>query len=196
MAKKGKKTSAYTDREVLEMFIESADELSGSTFADQVRKGVRVRFLLAPEGIETTVAGPEHESTKAFLLTLRLFGQDNDETSLRNMATRVQALAVSQAPKDRFLKSRDNFNAFLDSPLHVQVPDKDADMKRKIFEAFLYGIYAHTAEQHRRTVKRWREQPYYADLEAQFYVILAHFLAAVTAMANACRDMLKELPTT
>lgn len=195
MAKKGKTPSTYTDREVLQMFVEAADELSGSTFAEQVKKGVRVGFLAAPEGIETKVAGPEHEATKSFLLTLRLFGQDNDVTSLRNMAGRVQALAVSQPLKDRFLKSRDNFNSFLDSALNVQVPDPDADTKRKVFEAFLYGIYAHTAEEHRRTVKRWREQFYYADLEAQFYVILGNFLAAVTAMANACRDMLKELPT-
>lgn len=196
MAKTGKKPSTYTDREVLEMFVEAADELSGSSFADQVRKGVRVGLLLVPEGIETRVAGPEHEATKAFLLTLRLFGQDNDVTSLRNMADRVQALTVSQPPKARFLKSRDSINAFLDSPLHVPVPDTDADTKRKVFETFLYGIYAHTAEEHRRRVKRWREQVYYADLEAQFYVILGHFLAAVTAMANACRDMLKDLPAT
>lgn len=190
-----KKISNYTDREILEMFVEAADELSGSTFAAQVRKGIKVSLLGTPEGLTTRLDGPEHEPTKAFLLTLRLFGQDNDETSLRNMAARVRGLSVSQAPKDRFLESRDNFNAFLDSPLHVPVPDPTADTKRKVFEAFLYGIYAHTAEDHRRTVKRWREQPWCDDLEAQFFVVLAHFLAAVTAMANACRDMLKELPT-
>jgi hypothetical protein len=196
MAKKGKTSSTYTDREVLEMFVEADDELLSSTFAEQIKKGVKSSLRTVPEGIETSVEGPEHESTKAFLLTLRLFGQDNDETSLRNMATRVQGLVVSQGSKDRFLKSRENFNTFLDSSPPIQVPDKDADTKRKIFEAFLYGIYAHTAEEHRRTVRRWREQIYYSDLEAQFYVILGNFLAAVTAMANACRDMLKEMPAT
>jgi hypothetical protein len=45
-------------------------------------------------------------------------------------------------------------------------------------------------------VKRWRERIYYSDLEAQFYMILAHFLAAVTVMANACRDTLKEMRAT
>jgi hypothetical protein len=149
MTKQGKKASTYTDREVLEIFLEGADELSGSRFADQVRNGIRVGMLLVPEGIETRVAGPEHEATKAFLLTLRAFGQDNDQTSLRNIAARVRALAVSQSSKDRFLTSRENFNAFLDSPLNVLVPDNDADTKRKVFEAFLYGIYAHKAEEHR-----------------------------------------------
>lgn len=194
MAKHQKKTSTYTDREVLEIFVEAAEELANSTFAAQVRKGVRVSLLSVPKGLATRIEGPDHEPTKAFLLTLRLFGQDNDETSLRNMAARVKGLAVSEEAKERFLKSRENFNAFLDAGLHVPVEDSAAATKRQVFEAFLYGMYAHTAEEHRRTVTRWRQQVYYADLEAQFYVILAHFLAAVTAMANACREMVKELP--
>ncbi len=180
----------YSDKEVLEIFIETVDELQSSEFAKQVRKGVRVGLSVGQGIIISQCAGPEREAVKAFLLTLRFFRQDNDVTSLRNMAKRVATLNVSKELKDEFLRSRDNFNAFLDSPLDVPVQGAGADTKRDVFEAFLYGIYAHANPDHRRKVKGWEKMPYYGDLEAQFYVIAAHFMAAATAMAGTCKKML------
>jgi hypothetical protein len=183
-------TNPYSDHEVLEIFIETVDELQTSEFARQVKKGVRVGLLAGQGVVISQCVGPEREAVKAFLLTLRFFGQDNDVTSLRNMAARVATLNVVQDLKDEFSRSRDNFNDFLDGPLHIPVPGAGADTKRDVFDAFLYGIYAHANPDKRKKVKGWEQMPYYGDLEAQFYVIATHFMVAATAMAASCKKML------
>jgi hypothetical protein len=183
-------TNSYSNCEVLEIFIETVDELQASEFAKQVKKGVRVGLVAGNGVIISKCAGPEREAVKAFLLTLRFFRQNNDVTSLSNMADRVNSLNVCQDLKDEFSKSRANFNSFLDAPLNVPVQGVGADTKRDVFEAFLYGIYAHANPEKRRKVKGWEKMPFYGDLEAQFYVIAAHFMAAGTAMAETCKKML------
>ena len=180
----------YSDREVLEIFIETVDELRSSNYAKHIENGVQVDLIAGQDAIISHCTGPEREAVKAFLLTLRFFRQNNEVTSLQNMADRIQTLNVEQALKDGFLESRDNFNAFLDSPLDVPVPDARAGTKRDVFEAFLYGIYAHANPDHRRRVKEWEVLPFYGDLEAQFYVIAAQFMIAVTVMAETCRKTL------
>ena len=190
MAQKGQTSSTYTDREVLEIFIETVEELQSSEFAKQSKGGVRVGLKAGNGVIISELVGPEREALKAFLLTLRFFRQNNEETSLRNMAARVGGLNVDQGLKDEFLTSRDNFNTFLDGPLAVPVQGVGADSKRDVFESFLYGVYAHANPDHRRRVKGWEQLPFYADLQAQFMVIVAHFMAAVTKMAETCRKML------
>lgn len=182
---------AYSDREALEVFVESVDELLASRFAQDVMRGVSVTLLAnSTDGLSARCDGPEREATKAFLLTLRHFVQNNDPSSIGNTAQRVGTLNVEQQWKDEFRDQRDGLNVMLDGPLHVPVEGVGADTKRDVFEAFLYGIYAHATPRHRRTVNGWREQPYAADLEAQFYVILALFLPALKAMADVCRRIL------
>lgn len=192
--KKSKKGGRYSDRDVVEIFVESVDELLGSDFSQEIGKSITVGFLAGPDGnITTSVQGPRRDAIKAFLLTLRFFCQDNEATSLRNMADRLKGLSVDQKLKDAFLESRKNFNAFLDSALSSPVEGVGADTKRELFKAFLYGVFAHANPRHRKKVKGWEGKLYFADLEAQFAVILASFLAALSAMANACREMLKQM---
>jgi hypothetical protein len=183
-------TRPYSDCEVLEIFIETVDELQASEFAKEIKGGVRGGFKAGNSVIISELAGPDREALKAFLLTLRLFRQSNEETSLRNMAARVAGLNVDQGLKDEYLNSRDNFNAFLDGPLAVRVNGVGADTKRDLFESFLYGIYAHANPAPRRQVKSWEKLPFYADLEMQFLVTVAHFMATVTKMAETCKKML------
>jgi hypothetical protein len=180
--------AAYSDREVLEIFIETVEELKQSEFVKQIKKnGVRVEMLAGPGVYLSNRVGPDREAIKAFLLTLRFFRQNNDQTSLSNMATRVGALSVDQALKDEFTTSRDNFNAFLNAPLSVPVAGVGADTRDQLFESFLYGVFAHSTPKHRRNVKAWEAAPYYHELEAQFLVIAAHFMAAASAMAESCK---------
>ncbi len=183
-------SNPYSDREVLEIFIETVEELQASAFAKQIKGGIRVGLKATNGAIITELAGPDREAIKAFLLTLRFFCQNNEETSLRNMVMRVAKLDVDRGLREEFITSRDNFNASLDGPLAVRVNGVGADKKRDLFESFLYGIYAHANPDHRRRVKSWEKLPFYADLEAQFLVTVAHFMAAVTKMAETCRKML------
>lgn len=186
-------TTPYTDREVLEIFVESADELRDSRFLAQAKTG-GVSTSLSWSGAGGLVAqrtGPEREAVKAFLLTLRFFCQNNEPTSLCNMENRISALAIDADLKDNFRKFRANFNAFLDGQPSVGFPaGSGADTRRDIFNTFVYGVFAHANPNYRRQVKTWEGQPYYHDVQAQFDLILLNFLAALAAMANVGRQVL------
>src|SRR6476661_3279291 len=99
-------SNPYSDREVLEIFIETVEELQASEFAKQIKGGIRVGLKATNGVIITELAGPEKETIKAFLLTLRFFCQNNEETSLRKMTMRIAKLDVDQSLREEFIASR------------------------------------------------------------------------------------------
>lgn len=184
----------YSDREVLEIFIESVDELLKSQFLSQANVGgVSTSLSWSQEGgLVAHRSGPERETAKAFILTLRFFCQNNEPTSLCNMEDRVSGLKIDTQMKEIFRKSRSNFNAFLNGqPLVKFPPGIGADTRREIFNSFLYGVFAHANPRYRRQVKAWENEPFYEDVQAQFDLILLEFLRALSALANVCRTALE-----
>ncbi len=184
----------FTDHEVLEIFIESVDELLDSDFLAQVKAdGISTQLQWSHNGgFLSERTGPKRDAVKAFLLTLRFFRQNNEPNSLCNMEERIDGLSVDAALKERFRTSRHNFNSFLDRPPSVGFPpDSGASSRRRIFEAFLYGIFAHANPKYRRQVKVWESQPYFDDIRGQFDLVLLEFLKALAALANVCRECIK-----
>jgi hypothetical protein len=184
----------FDDREVLEIFVESVDELLGSDFLAQVKADGISNQLKWSHDTEflSERTGPKRDAVKAFLLTLRFFQQNNEATSLCNMEDRINGLDIDAALKERFRTSRHNFNSYLDKPPSVSFPNgSGVDNRRRILEAFLYGIFAHANPKHRRRVKTWEGEPYFDDIRSQFDLILLDYLKAVSAMANVCRECLK-----
>jgi len=185
---------SYSDREVLDIFIESVDELLDSDFLAQIKAdGVSTQVKWSKDGgFLGERIGPKRDALKAFLLTLRFFRQNNEPTSLCNMEDRIDGLAVDPALKERFRTSRHSFNSFLDKPPSVGFTKGiGADTRRQIFDAFLYGVFAHANPIHRRRVKAWESEPYFDDLRAQFDLVLLEYLKALAAMANVCRECIK-----
>ncbi len=184
----------FTDREVLEIFVDSVDELLDSDFYAQVKAdGISTQFLWSHgAGSPGERTGPKHDAVKAFLLTLRLFGQNNEPTSLCNMEDRINGLEIAASLKERFRTCRHDFNSYLDEPPSVGFPNgSGADSRRHILEAFLYGIFAHWKPKHRRRVNAWKDQPYFEHLRSQFDLILIEYLKALCVLANVCRECLK-----
>ena len=185
-----KAAGKYSDREVVEIFIETVNELRDSSFAKQIKNGVRVDLVVGQDGLFSRFDGPERDTVKAFLLTLRFFGQNNEETSLQNMSGRIQSFDVGGSLIEEFQRLRYELNTFLDEPLNVPVQAIGADTKLDVYNAFLYGIYAHANPTRRRKVKEWERNPFYADLEAQFCMIAAQYMAVLAKMAETCNRML------
>ena len=186
--------SSFNDSEVLEIFIESVDELLHSDFLSELQGGgISVSLRWSQEtGLLSQRTGPKRDAVKAFLLTLRFFSQNNEPTSLCNMEDRIASLEVDASLKERFRTSRHNFNCYLDKPPSVTFPKGvGADNRRQILEAFLYGIFAHANPKKRRKVKSWEDQPYFEQIRSEFDLILLEYLKAVSAMANVCRECQK-----
>ena len=171
----------FSDREVLEIFVESVDDLLTSNFLHQAKNdGVSTSFAWSNAGgLVAARTGPDREAVKAFLLTVRLFCQNNEPTSLYHMEPRVSGLAIDAKAKENFAKSRAHINAFLDGAPSVGFPaGSGAGTRREIFETFLYGVFAHANPKYRRQVATWERQPIYNDLQAHFDLILLDFAHA------------------
>jgi len=121
-----------------------------------------------------------------------MLGQDNDPSSLRNIGNRISTLNVTQKLKEDFARSHTEFNAYLNSAPNIRVEGVGADTNRIIFETFMYGKYAHHNKNHLARLDAWCDAPFFADLEAQFDIIVSQFLHAAQAMAAQVRAMLKE----
>ncbi len=180
--------------ESLQIFVESATELEASNFFAQAKSGISTSFRQLGDGaVLQERRGPAHEAVKALLRTIRSFCQDN-ETSIRKTVNLVRGLAIPDGMKEEFVAVREQLNAFLDtaSPIKFQM-SVGADTNREIFDAFLYGCFAHANREKRRRVNSWRKCPYFNDLRAQFDVILVAFVSAVAKLKAVCVKILTEL---
>ena len=182
--------------EILQVFIESVDELLKSRYFEQATTGGIGSSIACLKGIGTVMSrsGPDRDSVKAALLTIRLFCQNNERTSLHNMDALVATLPVSQTLKDEFSQSRAEFNAHLSSAPTIQYPDGiGADTNGDVFYAYLYGVFAHANPDKRRLVRSWESQLYSNDLLSQFDLTLLNFISALTAMKGTIENIMSKL---
>ena len=183
--------------EILDLFIEKADRL---------RSSILVKSLIANEGTKVNVHsdmgsgvflidynGPDVEQIDAFLLTMRLFIQDNERISFHNIETIIDSLSVSEDPKLRFNKQRELFNNFLDSKCMISVGN-DRPTYREIMETVLYGYHGHLNPKKYSRYKTWKaSSPLTFIIDFEFIGVLIVFIKVLTVLEKNCRIILKEL---
>jgi len=102
-------------RDSLLLFCEEVDKLLNSSTRRVLEQGKQPFRFSARVGepvlIETN--GPPDDSIEAFVLTLRFFIQDNESISIRNIATLIDSLPVSDVIKDRFATGGTSSTAIL-----------------------------------------------------------------------------------
>lgn len=181
--------------ERLQLFIEKAEELQNSKFLAEIRSGkLSAHFKWKVGGpIETNRIGPEEESAKAFILTLRFFRQATDTISLRQMEDMVISLSVDTKLKDEFVKIRDNLNKYLDSPPKISVVENGLKVmtRREIFETFLWGHYAHSSPDKSNKLKSWERFLLFDDLRMEFDAILLAFATTIGSLSDVCKRIIK-----
>ncbi|HKG89246.1 MAG TPA: hypothetical protein VKA95_13045 [Nitrososphaeraceae archaeon] len=118
------------------------------------------------------------EFLRSFVLTLRLFIQDNEPLSIRNMSQLYGRLPIADEYKILFDKLRDNFNKFLDEPAITLSSNKPS--RRIIFDAIIYGKYAHRDPKEIAKMKTWQSDDLDWDMRFyEFQQILHDFLGIV-----------------
>jgi hypothetical protein len=184
-----------TDEEgdILNIFIESVDELLNSTFLNQVvNLGIITNFTWNQNGfLQSDRVGPELEAVKAFILTIRFFCQDNEKTSLRNMDSMIAAMQVPQNLKDDFTNIRAQLNAYLDSLPEIAFEEGGAPLNRRnIFDTFLYGKFAHANRAKRNLLRTWQQRADFEDRRAIFDRILLEFVLLLNRLSSVCKNIL------
>jgi hypothetical protein len=180
----------------LNLFIEKAEKLRQSSFLSQIASDGLASRIKMEKGAGTVIEfqGPEDEFRESFLLTLRLFCQDNDDISLRNMADMIERMGIDQSLKDLFATIRGSFNGYLDSEPHTKFEiDGDRFTRRRLLDTFLYGDYAHVELGKKERVDEWRNQPLASDMAMEFDMIVLRFSQTVLRLSEVCQSILDDL---
>jgi hypothetical protein len=158
----------------LMLFNEKVERLDRLSFTQYVRQNKIGFSVNSREGEPVTfdVRGPGEEATDAFVLTLRLFIQDNESISIRRMGSLYDTLPVPDEMRERFRISRERLNMFLGSSASIQL-HSEVLTHRKILEVFLYGGLAHANAAKRAEFEQWARNPMlFGMLQFTFHSIL------------------------
>jgi hypothetical protein len=150
----------------LNLFIEKVKRLQSlSLVSTLLEKGSSFRLSWTAESgaLRLAVTGPEAEQIEAFTLTMRLFMQDNDQISLRNMSMLYELLPMSAELKQYFAMHRANLNEALDRRCMVNV-NGDHPTWREVLETVLYGHLSHLIPAHRARYLAWVQVPMVSDI--------------------------------
>jgi hypothetical protein len=183
--------------EILNLFIEKANKLRFSTLVKTLisNQGSRIRLKGNMEARELSIEYIEMDADQidAFLLTMRLFIQDNERISISNIAKLIKSLRVSDIPGERFAKQRAFLNKFFDGKSLLSI-NGDRPTYREIMETVLYSSYAHLNREKYKRYKSWTKNPIAtAMIHFEFIGILQEFITALRVLENNCRQIVKEL---
>lgn len=167
------KTETIAD---LKLFNEKAAVLLGSSFADAMLRNESAFMFSwkAGESCEAVLVGAEGESVDAAFLTLRMFLQDNDRISIRNIAKIYSQEQELIAHRSEFNSLRARINAFLDRGNGVNFFGKNYT-NREVIELLLYGSKGHTNRAKEAELRSLLEAP----IVSQLFLNLVNIAAAL-----------------
>jgi len=136
---------------------------------------------------------PTESEVDAISLTTRMFVQNNDPVSFRNLATLLDDPGISSGWKEWFKVFRVRLNANMDGHLEFTVNGLTLT-KREVFNAFLYGEFAHSSESERAKLDDWRRNPIlFSMLEHEFQVTLFNVFSLAANLADVSKRELQGL---
>ena len=183
------------------LFNEKAQKLQRLSFIQSMVQsdvGVSYSLQLRDDGNYDQYAerrGPDEEAIDAFVLTFRFFIQDNEKSSLRNMAECYEKALVSSKLKDTFAEVRNELNLYLDQPSFINFNYNGENFtRRKIMEIFIYGGMAHANSAKKQLYDEWMSIPLARTLlENEFVSILTDVLNAIIYIRNVNEQAIAEL---
>lgn len=183
---------SQTPEETLRLFNEKVERLlSLSFFAKALDSGAIVEFT-RNGGWDTVFVGPDEESIEALVLTLRLFMQDNEPISLRNMRSLYAAHLPEGLGRD-FVDHCRRFNVSLDSASMLSIEEGRQLTYRDILEIFVYGTYAHTNPQRRRTFEGLRTTTFFPIFQQTLVTTIVVFGRCLRSLQKINETALSEL---
>lgn len=184
-----------SDVETLRHFNEAATKLNSRRFIESVRGGYSTYSLSwrRGEGTQITPQLPDAEDTESYLLTFRLFVQDNESFSLRNLSALYQRIPVTDGLRQQFEAIRRSVNGFLDALSPVIWHSQNLS-RRHIFEVFLYGGSAHWNREKKSIYDQWMSDDIMkVILTSEFVFIVAALTQAIFNIRHVNIDALKAL---
>jgi hypothetical protein len=173
-------------RATLRLYNAKADKLAGLSFTQAVQAGLGYTISgKAGQPVVVERHGPNAEAIDAFILTYRLFVQDNESLSFKNMEKLYQSFPFDSPWKQGVANTRATVNAMLDRPTNVIVRGINSS-RRHVHDTFLWGVLAHSNRRFMAQYNSWSREPdLLRVLEAEFTFVLADMLGAIQWMTSA-----------
>ena len=183
--------------EALELFNEKADKLLNSAFVRALASGKTEATISGHRQdngsfeISSELRGPSPEAVEAFVLTFRFFIQNNETTSLRNIATIYEEIGDDDEFLSRFNSARNAINQFLDSPNCTNITfHNSTPTNRDVMGTFIYGGLAHANPEKYQLFKAWMDFP---PANVLFHLCFTNVLGKVLHAISFVKKLNEEL---
>lgn len=179
----------------LRLFNEKVEKLAGNSFSrhvSQQKSGVTISDRNG-QLVVVERQGPGQESIEVFVLTLRFFIQDNEESSLRNVDRAYDAALVSSELQAEFRKTRQALNDYLDSETY-HVAEGRQLTNREVLETFVWGGLAHANPDMKKRYDSWMAQGPFAEVyQFTFVTVLTAFMEALIRMRQVNVEVIEAM---
>ena len=89
-------------------------------------------------------SGRQRKRSKATVLTLRFFLQNNESTSLSNVDKLYSNLDIEPQLSTQFSEIRGQINSYLDASSNLSISEVGPMTHQQILDLFIYGDLSHT----------------------------------------------------
>ncbi len=179
----------------LRLFQEKVEKLLSLKFVDEIRReaGGAIVEYHHEKGWDSIFVGPSDETLDAVVLTLRLFMQDNERISVRNVRRLYMETDLSSSLKQEFQALGENLNAQLDRATNIAIEEAKHLTFREVLHIFVYGSHAHTTPKWHRLHSELKTTPFFPLLQNDFVIALAFSLRILYKMSLVNRRAIAEL---
>ncbi len=178
----------------LEIFIEKEKILRESSFVKKFDEGGSTAILQWDKklGYDEVVVGPEGEEVLSALFTLRMFIQNNDRISIRNISKIFQEEPDLDSRKSYFESVRIGLNCELDKKIGIKFFD-DHYTYREALNLYLYSV-GHTNREYTEKWKEMSEAPFAgAMFKNAVNLAIALLVGNIEILSNITQEALDEL---
>jgi hypothetical protein len=197
LVSKEQKSSAI---EALRWFNGKADELESSRFLKTILSeplSFRVHVDITQNVAKSWRTGPDEESIKAFVITIRQFYMKKDPFSFHEMARHYEKLReaglIPETLARDFKQARDALERFFDSETSITFYGEPL-IRRRIFEVFVFGVLSHTDKRKRPVYDQWKAAtPAFPAIEREFIAIMVEFLNVILRVRDLNQRTLEEI---
>ena len=184
--------------EALCLFNEKADEIKNSSYTKYFLENKPKVSISKKQGeaIKIKTIEPNDESLKSFVLTLRLFLQNNDQISFQNINKIYEKLPTNfQKEKESFSLSREKINQTLDSNINFKYNNKILTYN-EVLDIFIYGDLAHINIDKRNIYKDWKskkETGLFNIYKTSFHSIALNLIRCILYMQQINAEVIKKI---
>lgn len=133
------------------IFEEKVQRLEASRLRAFMRKGWKWGYNFVEDSPSETSIMPEIDDLEAYVLNLRFFIQDNEKSSIRNIANLYKNKCASPELRANFEHIRKFLNFSLEQKLWFKYNTHSLTY-RELMEGIIYGKMAHTNHKNHSTV--------------------------------------------